>query len=386
MEAVWLENLRKYRTLSELERSAFFSRCGDQIRQYLKTPQIRTHPGAVPRLNSFLRVVQWNIEKGKRFDAVLNLFRTSEILQWADVIILNECDRGMNRSQNRHVARDIAQCLGMNMAFGPAYIELTKGSGEELALNGENRESLQGNAILSRYPILDACIVQLPNSFEPYEFTEKRYGWRNCLWAKLELRNEPLWVGAVHLELRNTPKCRARQMLHIMNHLPGNGQRPCLLGGDLNTNSFSRGAVWRALQSVFRIMMTSPSAMKNQLLHPETGREPLFEVLSRHGFCWQDFNSNDETARAAIVSLEEADYIPPKLLSAMQKRLDPYEGYLVFKLDWLIGKNVNALTGGQKRDFQTEAASLEPGCINGENAGPDRISDHLPIYADLDIA
>jgi endonuclease/exonuclease/phosphatase family metal-dependent hydrolase len=386
MEASWIENLCKYRTLVELKRSAFFLQCGDQIRQFLKTPQIWRHPEAAPRLNSFLRVMQWNIEKGKRFDAILNLLQTSEILQWADVLILNESDRGMNRSENRHVALDIAGCLGMNMVFGPAYIELTKGTGEERTLKGENRESLQGNAILSRYPILDASIIQLPNSFEAYEFTEKRFGWRNCLWARLELRNGPLWVGAVHLELRNTPKSRARQMLHVMNHLPGDGLESCLLGGDLNTNSFSRGGTWRTLHSVFRILMASPSAMKHQLLHPETGREPLFGVLNRHGFCWQNFNSSDETARAAIDSLEEADYIPSGLLNAMQRRLDPYEGYLIFKLDWLMGKNVKALTGGERRDFQTEVISLEPGCINGENAGSRRISDHLPIYADLDMA
>jgi len=70
----------------------------------------------------------------------------------------------------------------------------------------------------------------------------------------------------------------------------------------------------------------------------------------------------------------------------IKKRLDPYNGYLVFKLDWLLGKNVKALTGGQKRDIQTEIASLEPDCVNGENAGPNRVSDHLPIYADLDLA
>ena len=386
LKAFWLENLRKYKTLLELERSPFFSECENQIKQFLKTPQSWTHPEAVPRLNSFLRVMQWNIEKGKRFDAILNLLRTNEILRWADVIILNESDQGMNRSQNRHVARDIAESLGMNMVFGPAHIELTKGTEEELTLKGENRGILQGNAILSRFPILDASIIQLPNSFEPYEFTEKRFGWRNCLWARLQLRKGTLWVGSVHLELRNTPKCRSRQMINIMNHLPGEEQEPHLLGGDLNTSGFGRGTGWRTVQSVFRLLFTSPSAMKNQLLHPENGKEPLFRILNRNGFSWEGFNSNDETARTAIDFLEEADSIPPKLLNLIKKRLDPYNGYLVFKLDWLLGKNVKALTGGQKRDIQTEIASLEPDCVNGENAGPNRVSDHLPIYADLDLA
>jgi endonuclease/exonuclease/phosphatase family metal-dependent hydrolase len=329
--------------------------------------------------------VQWNIEKGKRFNAILNLLQTSEILRWADVIILNESDQGMNRSQNRHVAQDIAQSLGMNMAYGPAYIELTKGTEEELTLKGENREGIQGNAVLSRYPILDAIVVPLPKTFEPYEFSEKRFGGRNCLWVRLQLKEGTLWVGSVHLELRNTPKCRSRQMRYIMEHLPGKESEPHLLGGDLNTNSFKRGTAWRTAQSLLRLLLTSPSAMENQLLHPEHGREPLFGLLSRHGFCWESLNSNDETARAPINSLEEGDSIPPMLLKALKRRLDSFNGYLVFKLDWLLGKNVKTLTGAQKTDVKTQVESVEPGCISGENAGPRRISDHLPIYVDLDL-
>jgi endonuclease/exonuclease/phosphatase family metal-dependent hydrolase len=385
MEAFWLENLRRYGTLIELEQSPFFLEYGDQLRQFLKTPQIWMYPEAVPCLSSFLRVVQWNIEKGKRFDGILNLLQTSEILQWADVVILNEADQGMNRSQNRHVARDIAQSLGMNMAFGPACIELTKGTEEELTLEGENHGSLQGNAVLSRYPILDATVVPLPQTFEPYEFSEKRFGGRNCLWVRLRLKKSTLWVGSVHLELRNTPKSRCRQLSHIMNHLPGKDSEPHLLGGDLNTNSFKRGTPWRTAQSILRLLFTSPSAMKNQLLHPELGREPLFRILSRHSFCWEGLNSNSETARAPINSLEEGDSIPPAILKVLQKRLASYNGYLIFKLDWLLGKNVEALAGGQKADVQTDAVSLEPGCIGGKNAGPNRVSDHLPIYVDLNI-
>ena len=73
------------------------------------------------------------------------------------------------------------------------------------------------------------------------------------------------------------------------------------------------------------------------------------------------------------------------LLKVLKKRLDPFNGYLVFKLDWLLGKNVRALAGGQKADVQTQVESVEPGCISGENAGSNRISDHLPIYVDLDL-
>ncbi len=386
MESFWIEGLRKYKTIAELRRSAFFAHYGEHIERFLKTPQIFSHPGVTPLLDSFVRVVQWNIEKGKRFDLILDRLQASEILRWADIVILNEADRGMSRSQNRHVAQLLAEKLGMHMAFCPAHFELTKGTDDDLILDGENCESLQGNAILSRYPVLESCVVQLPVSFEPYEFQEKRFGWRSCLWARLQLKKSSIWVGSVHLELRNTPRCRARQMRYILEHLPGGGGEAYLLGGDLNTNSFGRGTAWRTIQSIARLLFNSPSKIKDQLLHPERYGEPLFGVLNCHDFFWEGLNSYEETARAAIYSLEETGNLPASLLGVLKKRFEPYHGYLCFKLDWLLARNVKALGNGQLNDACTGVVSLSPACLKGENAGPHRISDHLPIYADLDLA
>jgi hypothetical protein len=126
--------------------------------------------------------------------------------------------------------------------------------------------------------------------------------------------------------------------------------------------------------------------MTEALLHPERGSEPLFKVLGRHGFAWEDLNSNEETARAAIDSLEEALLLPEFLRNWIKARLELYGGFLRFKLDWIAGKGVQALGGGQRRDTVTGAASLEPSSLKGDNSSPARASDHLPIYADLDIA
>ena len=384
--ALWLENLRKYERLDELKKSAFFADHGKQLESYLCAPQVISISGTGPILRSFLRVVQWNIEKGKRFHSILERLQTNEILKWADLLILNEVDQGMIRSENRHVARELAASLRMHAAFGPAHFELTKGIDEELFLQGDNCESLQGNAILSRYPIAETRNVPLPVSFEPYEFHEKRFGSRSCLWARLQLRDSFLWVGAVHLELRNTPQCRARQMHHILKYLPCTEDEAVLLGGDLNTNSFARGTNWRTLKSILRLLVSSPSRMKRQLLHPDSGAEPLFSILRSSGFEWDRLNTNEETARTIVNSLEEAGYLPDSVLRLFRNRLKLYQGYLSFKLDWLLGKNLRALSSGQKRDTQTGVLSLEPGTVRMENSGPDRISDHLPIYADIDLA
>ncbi|MBN2243184.1 MAG: endonuclease/exonuclease/phosphatase family protein [Acidobacteria bacterium] len=384
-EADWIGNLSEYGTLDELRRSAFYAASRARILSYLETPQFFLSGTASPRLQAFLRVAQWNIEKGRRFDSILGLLGGNDILKWADIVILNEADYGMARSGNRHVARELAERLGMHMVFGPAHFELTKGTEEDLAAEGGNRESIQGNAVLSRYPVLDAAVIPLPGTFEPYEFGEKRFGGRCCLWAKIQLGRQPVWVGSVHLELRNTPRCRAVQVQHIIENLPGGEKETFLLGGDLNTNGFRRGTGWRTILSISRILLHRAAKIKEQLLHPEKGREPLFDTFRRNGFFWEGLNSNEETARSAIHALEESALLPGFLMDAVQKRLKPYNGYLCFKLDWFLGKNLRALGDGEKLDAGAGTASRRAGSLKGKNYGPGRASDHLPIYADIDL-
>ncbi len=379
-----LEGLRAYSTLAELRESAFFEESRARLEAILSTPDVRAC-AAAPRLHSFVRVVQWNIEKGKRWREVVDRITSDERLKWADVLLLNEADYGMARSGNIHTAFEIASALGMSVAFGPAHIELTKGTGDERDLPGENRESLQGNAVLSRHPIAEARIVPLPSCFEPFEFHEKRYGGRNCVWAKLILGGRGLWVGATHLEVRATPACRARQMKHILARLPGSMEDAWLIGGDLNASGFPRGTRWRALRSIERLLLHDMDEVKDDLRHPERRSEPLFDLARRAGFGWEDLNSGEETASTPIGGLEESDVLPKSVVRYVRRRLAPYRGYLSFKLDWFLGRGVRGLRAGEVIDEAAGVASAVPACIPTERTGPGRISDHAPIVVDLSL-
>jgi endonuclease/exonuclease/phosphatase family metal-dependent hydrolase len=289
----------------------------------------------------------------------------------------------MNRSGNRHVAREIAGTLGMHMVFGPAHVELTKGTDEELSLEGENSESLQGNAVLSRYPVVEARVVCLPVCFEPYEFHEKRYGRRNCVWARLQIGRKMAWFGSAHLEVRNTPWCRAAQMKHVLANLPGKNEEAYLLGGDMNSNGFPRGTRMRVLRSVFRLLGHHPDRMKKTMLHPERGTEPLFGHVRAAGWFYAGLNSNESTAWAPIGGLEEADRLPRFVADAVRNRLKPYHGFLELKLDWLFGKNIRPLSAGEAVDLHTGISSRDPGCVPTSVSGAERISDHRPLFADI---
>ena len=378
-------NLSRYPTLAELRASAFFAECHDEIEALLGTAEIFACSTASPRLSSFIRVTQWNVEKGRRAAGILDVLQRDPVLQWADAILLNEADRGMNRSGNRHVAAVLADGLGMHMAFAPAHLELTKGTEDELLIEGENQESMQGNAILSRHPIAEALVVSLPVCFEPFEFSEKRYGRRVCLWARLKMRSRSVWIGSVHLEVRNTPRCRALQMRHVLSRLPGGPEEAYLLGGDLNTNGFSRGTQWRTLTSMARLVRHSPSEMRKSLVHPERGCEPLFRFVREARFAWEGFNSEGHTATAPIGGLEEAHMVPAAVLKAVRRRMERYRGHLQLKLDWLLARGIRPLGSGDVTDAETGVVSVAPGRVNTTTMGPERLSDHLPIYADISI-
>jgi endonuclease/exonuclease/phosphatase family metal-dependent hydrolase len=377
-----LDQLRRYSTLAELRRSAFYAECSSEVESLLITPEVVPCDDAAPRLSAFLRVAQWNVEKGRQFDAILLQFQQDEVLRRADVVILNEADCGMNRSGNRHVALDLARALGMNLAFAPACLELTKGVGEELSLPGENRDSMQGNAVLSRYPITAARCVRLPQCFEPYEYSEKRYGGRSCLWVQLACGRGRLWVGSTHLEVRNTPACRATQMRHLLATLPAGHGTPFLLGGDFNTNTFRRGTLCRTLSASASLIWNHPDRMRERLLRPDR-TEPLFEVGSRAGFSLRGFNSGEATACASLAGLEDAVMVPAMIARYIRRRLAPYQGCLCLKLDWFLGRDIRGLDEKEIIDAATGVMSMKPGCRQTPWAGPDRISDHNPIIVDL---
>mmetsp|Transcript_9754 Transcript_9754/g.15642 ORF Transcript_9754/g.15642 Transcript_9754/m.15642 type:complete len:411 (+) Transcript_9754:3-1235(+) len=142
-----------------------------------------------------MKVVNWNAERGTHWSQYVELSKTTPALKDADLIILNEMDIGMARSQNVHTTRRLAFALGMNYAWGLEFVELTNGNAEEQkATKGQkNSMGLHGNAILSKCKLYDPIIVRDPLSDEYFtskalranaQGTEKRLGGRMAMFVK----------------------------------------------------------------------------------------------------------------------------------------------------------------------------------------------------------
>jgi endonuclease/exonuclease/phosphatase family metal-dependent hydrolase len=157
-----------------------------------------------------LRVLTWNIhsENPDRLAAAIEA-------SGADVVALQEVDAYRERSGCRHQAFDIAQHLGMRARLG-ANIR----SGEEC---GNGRQALYGDAVLSRYPILEWQHTLLPNQGgEQRGMTE----------TVLDVDGRRVRVVATHLEFASRSERRA-QAQAVVERLKASAE-PTVVMGDLN--------------------------------------------------------------------------------------------------------------------------------------------------------
>ena len=246
-----------------------------------------------------LRVVMWNIERGTHLDRIIQaisdprslldaglpdadrhrLAEELEILQTADVFVLNEADWGLARSGYVNVAAELAEALGMNWAYGVEFVEVdpvvtgrddsSGGAGETLPESGDvdpgRLRALHGTAVLSRYPIVDARLVPFDttgydwnhaerNGMSPLEGgrrlaasvafqariapREIRRGGRTALLVDLDVADLPegrLTIAATHLEGRAKPEIRRAQMEELLAQIR-DIRHPVILAGDMNTS------------------------------------------------------------------------------------------------------------------------------------------------------
>src|SRR5256712_11823699 len=139
------------------------------------------------------------MERGIRGDAIARLLRDHPLLKEAGVLLISELDWGMARTQNRFIARDLAEALRMNYAFAPCYVALTKGAGIEKNAVGENAESLHGNALLSRFPMHRVHSLALPNGKDKMRGAEKRIGSQRAVIADIEQPSGMFRAVCLHL-------------------------------------------------------------------------------------------------------------------------------------------------------------------------------------------
>ncbi|MEN3330832.1 MAG: hypothetical protein V7641_197 [Blastocatellia bacterium] len=382
-----VKELLRFKTFAELRRSAFYQAHRNEFHQLLDEPRIYRAASATPRLADFLRVVMWNIERGTQFDGIVEVLNHHPTLKYADLLLLNELDDGMVRSGNRHVALELSQQLAAHAVYGVEYLELTKGAGDEVNLPGANRAALHGNAILTRHTFFAPQIVRLPRCELNFESAERRLGGRIGILIDLEIGAARFTAATTHLDVVNTPRCRARQMRAMLQAVDARAvarrlTRHAIIGGDLNTHTFARGSRLRAMKNTALILGSRRHKLAHRLANP-LRKEPAIGELVRFGYDIASCNDTRSTARSVVSRLDDSRKLPRPLRWWISRRIGPEGLTLDLRLDWLAARGIRALRAGELIDAATGVASVDPRTFSGLTDHGRPLSDHDPIVVDL---
>jgi endonuclease/exonuclease/phosphatase family metal-dependent hydrolase len=254
----------------------------------------------VKELGPVLRIAEWNINRtpresqvkdaladkavflakarGNRNSKKLQKIRKElNLVQAADVVVLDEIDDGVARSNYENTPRELANALRMNYAFAVEFIELDNiyaAHGNDRKNQAPSRDDqrfgidpgrdrgLEGTALLSRYAIRDARIVRLPSEYDwyheeirPRTVAEKVQNWfaanvlrqraqrqvrrgsRVALIVDLEVPQSPSGIVTVvcpHLENYTNARGRRAQMEYLLPRI-AEIPNPVIVTGDFNT-------------------------------------------------------------------------------------------------------------------------------------------------------
>jgi len=377
--------LLRFSTIDELRESEFYRARESELTRLLNEPRVYCASNPKPRLRSFLRVVEWNIERGSRPEGIVDVLNNHPVLGYADLLLLNEVDCGMIRSGNLNVALELSRALSAHAIFGVEYLELTKGTEDERKLDGENTSALHGNAILTRHEFFEPRIVQLPRCENNFESSERRLGGRIGILAELEIAERRLSVGNTHLDVVNTPRCRGKQMREFLDAMEAQSKsKPAIVGGDLNTHTFARGTRLRAMRNTATILTSGRSSLHKRLANPET-REPAIREFARFGYETSGFNDRSATNRSIVSNLDDPRGLPSPMKWWVNRRIGPDGLLLEFRLDWLAGRGVAALRANERVDEDTRVASVDAQTVRNLTHNGFPLSDHDPIVVDLAI-
>ncbi|HEY8558903.1 MAG TPA: endonuclease/exonuclease/phosphatase family protein [Pyrinomonadaceae bacterium] len=384
----YFPELLKFESIEETEKSAVYRKIKPTVERILTAVVQENHSDSgsensdfgKTNAESYVSAVAWNIERGNVFEGIVEALKNHPRLKEKDVYLLTELDYGMARSGNRFVAQELAKALKLNYAFAPVYIALQKGSGVESEAPGENTTSIHGLALFSKYRIVNAHAVPLPNGKDKMLGKEKRLGHLRALVADVEHPSGTFRAVTTHLDAHCSRRHRHRQMKIILDHLETLPPLPTLIGGDWNTTTFNSQNSTRAIMGYWRRVLMGPNRVtKKHFPHPDRYFERgLFGELERRGYDYKNLNEiGAGTLHYDVESIEKntnlRDWVPEWCFPFIFWAAGRVGGRVSGRLDWFAGKGLEIK--GKPRTI---------GDLKDERGTP--LSDHDAISLDFTLS
>jgi endonuclease/exonuclease/phosphatase family metal-dependent hydrolase len=243
-----------------------------------------------------LTVVSWNIAQGARFEQVRDALAGMN----ADIYLLQEVDMGVQRSDYRNVAKDLAEALGLNWVFAGEF--------QEIGQSRRNIAAITGQAVLSRYPIENAYALPFENQARwrwRVDPTQPRRGGRMALRAE----SGGILLYNAHIESAKNDRFRLKQVTEVVyDHLLSErASLPVVVAGDFNTGKTAdQSPVIRTLTAEgFVDALGDSTAPRRTSIHHDQPLDWIFvrNMAPRRGRVIEVPKASDHFPLEALVSI-----------------------------------------------------------------------------------
>lgn len=160
-----------------------------------------------------LRIMTFNIHHGEGLDGRLDVERIAQVIRdaRADIVGLQEVDRGVGRTDQRDLLKELSDLTGLRYAFG-----------KNIDLEGGD----YGNALLSRFPI----VSEGNRALEPIGGGEQR----GVLQTVIDVTGRRVLVLTTHFDHRRDSAQRPRSAAQMVDMVAQWGDGPVVMLGDFN--------------------------------------------------------------------------------------------------------------------------------------------------------
>jgi endonuclease/exonuclease/phosphatase family metal-dependent hydrolase len=166
-----------------------------------------------------LRVMTFNLHHGEGADGKFDIDRIAEVINEsdADVVALQEVDRGVPRSQSTDMMSKLSDLTGMTYAF---------------STNGDQDGGVTGNGLLTRFPILEEKSMALDGSQAGREYA--------MMALILDVRGIEMVLINTGFSRESDDTTRITNVARIQSEVRKHGFVPAIVCGSLNTDPSSR--------------------------------------------------------------------------------------------------------------------------------------------------
>ena len=224
-----------------------------------------------------LRVLTFNIHHAEGTDGTLDVARVARVIteSRADVVGLQEVDRGVERTGRRDLLKEIADLTGMRYAFGK---------------NIDHQGGDYGNALLTTLPILSEGNKHLP--------TDSGGEQRGVLQVVLDVGGTRVLVLTTHLDYRREGTQRVASAEALLGMLEAWEQGPAIVMGDFNDTPGS--ATHTRLLSAFSDVWSAVGRGDGFTIPVESPNRRIDWILVR----------GLEPVRAEVLHTNASDHLP----------------------------------------------------------------------------